>query len=1206
MKKIALITLIILIAITATIPTSGSGRPEVIPSYGNYALKEMGSYSNSSVKIGLIGNDTEFFHSNFNASYNKYPFYIKASNYYNASGIYFSSDSDNMSLNLSWNENESYSMTESYFMVSFGGQSISGCFGLKYNSDIAVKQGKNVDKLMKLSQNTFYTLSFTFTGQDVILMVHSMNTLYYSDSFQPTSSQTVSKDINLTIQGYYYNLFFEKPAFQDNKLTIYPSIINPHTIELKHQGLFSLKGKSKDFISDEEAGIYFVVNGNSSIVEYNPNSNMTGVIYSSSENNIITAVSDRGDTYWLIRNETDSAYCVEELNNSNLFMNLKKVPETPSGKFGIVIINNVLSFYNQTEVMEAVSDHVEFRYSNRESCGSAIEGISQYRGTTYVYYRNKTTLSILDQANGKVSHFGNFQSITNFSQEDGQLICGISFSTNAVSYYYPELEVISGRTINFMDRDEAGFTNTGEALDMLNISTQSQTFFQYTGNLSFIFSGSFISMSGNSYCLYLIDNSSSSDVKIKVPEDQLFSPLGYFNFTITGTSSFTSKLLIDGISNEGMNRSSYNLNLSSLNSGIYSYSLQILTASLYYIVHTGTVTVDSSFPNLTFSRSIKNGIFSGEVLWSKYSDSAGITQIVVDGVNNTINTVNSTISFLIPLHYAYKYLQFEVFFRDTYNVTRFIKFKLRYYDENGSGVFPDISENQIFNSNKLYITLRGNPVNVSRILFVVRNESFSKTLNYSSDITSFYLNLANGVYSISTYDLFSAGNKVFEGTVNFTVMSENLTVTDNSTVKSFYSFYGNSENDSFNFHYAASIKGMWNVRVYHNSVKDFTEKVGEENLWLNSSEIKYIFRDNGSFIFYLNYSSVNRHNYSSKLDIEVNNSIPYFIAPSYYYTNTSVLNLSKAFRSNGRIDYLMNGNMRIFNGSVYLNHTGNFSFIFHIWSRSMNHISRIIWVKFNTSAPEYKFIGFSSKVTRTSNLKLSVAANGKEHISGAFLFFNGREMNEKNFSFTLHFMQDGAYNFTLEVKDRCGNINRTTYYLNVTYYPLIRSIGVSYRIFFQSFIAQSILSGDNTSGIGIKWYINGNYASSGKYENISLPVGLDHISIRASYGNTTRSYSFTVISISSYFLVPVPIALFSIYALRNFPVNGNSEDLLNTIFSEDDSPLKEVIRKLRRKHFSRKMIKKSFNLLLERNLIKISPDPDGKPRLEILTNNKKK
>jgi hypothetical protein len=190
--------------------------------------------------------------------------------------------------------------------------------------------------------------------------------------------------------------------------------------------------------------------------------------------------------------------------------------------------------------------------------------------------------------------------------------------------------------------------------------------------------------------------------------------------------------------------------------------------------------------------------------------------------------------------------------------------------------------------------------------------------------------------------------------------------------------------------------------------------------------------------------------------------------------------------------------------------------------------------------------------------------------------------------------------------DRCGNINTTAYFLNVTYYPLIRSIGVSYRMFFQSLVAQSVISGDNTSAMGIRWYINGNYVSSGVYENTSLPVGLDHVSIKVRYGNITKYYGFTVISLSSYFFIPLPIAVFAIYALRNFPVNTNSEALLNTIFSEDDSPLKEIIRRLRRKHFSRKLIRKSFNLLLERNLIKISPDPDGKPRLEILTNNKKK
>ncbi|EQB68674.1 MAG: hypothetical protein AMDU5_GPLC00008G0001, partial [Thermoplasmatales archaeon Gpl] len=181
--------------------------------------------------------------------------------------------------------------------------------------------------------------------------------------------------------------------------------------------------------------------------------------------------------------------------------------------------------------------------------------------------------------------------------------------------------------------------------------------------------------------------------------------------------------------------------------------------------------------------SIKNGVFSGEILWSKYYDSAGITRISVDGVNSTINYLNSTVSFFIPLYFKSEYIQFEISFRDKYNVSRSIKIKLKYYNEKGSGLFPDISQNQIFSSNKFNITLYGNGNNVSHILLVVRNGSFSKTLNFTSDRKSIHLNLSNGDYSLSTYDLFVAGNTVFEGKVNFTVLSENLRVKDNNTVK---------------------------------------------------------------------------------------------------------------------------------------------------------------------------------------------------------------------------------------------------------------------------------------------------------------------------------------------------------------------------------------------------------------------------------------
>ena len=61
MKKIALITLIIFITLIASLPIANSGSPKIIRSYENYNLNETGYSSNSTVKIGLLNRDTEFF-----------------------------------------------------------------------------------------------------------------------------------------------------------------------------------------------------------------------------------------------------------------------------------------------------------------------------------------------------------------------------------------------------------------------------------------------------------------------------------------------------------------------------------------------------------------------------------------------------------------------------------------------------------------------------------------------------------------------------------------------------------------------------------------------------------------------------------------------------------------------------------------------------------------------------------------------------------------------------------------------------------------------------------------------------------------------------------------------------------------------------------------------------------------------------------------
>ena len=1205
MKRIALIALIAFILLLPGVPLSLNNPGNLITHH--FKENEAPAIKNTDgVSIGLINNGSDLCHSNFNASKTRYPFYVEGANYYNRSGVYFLVNSSALSLNMSWNENESYSMTESYYHASYEGHSISGCFGLKYGSYFTVIQNQSETKILKLDQNTFYALSFSFLGNHVEIKVCSQNTLSFAGMFNSSSSKTYSSALNLTVEGNYYNLNFQKPCVSNHLCEAYsPLLQQPNTTAQKGNSSISGLGAG-DFTCDSATGTFTFVKNNDSIVEYNPSSNRSNQIYSSGTAKIICSVSGNSATYWIIKNESGSNYCVEELNNSNLTLLPVQAVDPPHGNFRTVIINNGLSFYNNTQVIYALNGSLIYNYSAVLNKTWAIGGISQHSGTICLYFRNESGLSSYNTGDGKLVYFKNFSTISPLKTQSGQAYFGISYRKNQSSFYYPGLNAISSNPLIFIKKSMAVLACSNQTAGILSISTNSEEFITVSGILLHSFSKSIISLSGTTINFYLMGNSSSPDLNIVAPANQLFSPEGYFNFTISGTSGFVSNISIGGICREGNNQTAFYLNLSSMASGIHDYTLKIITGTLYYTTRTGIVTVDSSYPNLAFAQKTNNGIYSGEVLCAKYSDSISIRNISAFGINYTVNAHMSTISFFTPYRISGDSLSFSVVFKDIYNVSRSITLSFRFYGENSSKILPDIYENEIFNSKNLHITFRGNSENVSSLILEVKNLSSGKKFNFSSSTNSTHLFLPNGNYTMSTFGLFRPGNLDLMNIVNFSVLSKNLSILSENKPEKYYSFYGNSENNSFHFRFNANIQGTWSVSIMHNLNLLYSERIGNKSIYLNSTGLENVFRENGTFSIYFNYSSINHHFHSSEINLLVNNSVPYFTSPSNYFTNRPALNISGTFRTNGKICIGHNGTMLDFNGSFILGRPGNYTFQLEIWSDSMNHLFRNITVKFNESRPEFDLAGFTPALENSPHLKLHILEGSGYKISRVFMEFNGKEITENASAIYLSFNSDGPYNFTIEVEDKCGNINKTTYYLNVTYFPYVSKITLSYRIFFQSFTAEAHITGYNTSPVDIRWFINGEPYSSGRFANTSLPTGFDRIYVMAKYGNESKYYNLTIPGISSYYVIPAPAILIFAYAAKNLPVNRNSDELLNTILSGDDNTLKYIVRKLRRKHFTRSRIKKVFNLLIEREIVKISPDPDGRLRLEILTNNKKK
>ena len=150
------------------------------------------------------------------------------------------------------------------------------------------------------------------------------------------------------------------------------------------------------------------------------------------------------------------------------------------------------------------------------------------------------------------------------------------------------------------------------------------------------------------------------------------------------------------------------------------------------------------------------------------------------------------------------------------------------------------------------------------------------------------------------------------------------------------------------------------------------------------------------------------------------------------------------------------------------------------------------------------------------------------------------------------------------------------------------------------------MKGYDLSDVNTSWYYEGRTISHGKSINEEIPMGIDHVTAIVKFRNESIIRNITVIGLSPYVLLPPALLILFIIIVKNFPVNNDSTEMINTILGNDDFLLKDIIRELRKKHFTKRKIRMALDLLARKNMVRILSDPDGKPRLEIIVNNKKK
>jgi hypothetical protein len=1164
------------------------------------------NYKNNNITIKPINSNVCGFSTNLGTYNTTHRLSISGANYYNKSGVYICSASNNLSMNIAWNENNSYSMTESYFNLSYESYFITGCFGIYHSQYLFIKSSDSLVKIEKLKQNVFYNISFQFIGNNVEMGVKNGNKTIYIGSFNAIQSTPRSNSLNLTLNGNYYNLTI-KNICSNIKYKFISESKTPNTVKPKERintGITFSSAANLSPIFQRSLNVYFLQQSKHKEILYNPVSNKSHILFQNLNYSIIEGISANNYSYWLLKSIFNSSYELLQLNNSNLQFSYENFIYN-GRSLHIFLYQNSVIFSNSTELFNPLTHRIYLNFIKLTKQNYIFIGTEIVNKKIYSYLKERNNLTIINVSSKENYVYSNFTSFNTSNQTSGNIIAGISYSTKGSPYYYPVYSLFSPGTIVNIHKGQYSFLTNNTHFILYN-STSTQCY-SYIGLFLNFNGNSFLTLNNNKLVIYEINVLPIQSLHVTLKKKYIIQKVGFLNFTFNYNLSYEVNINVANKTFSFKDSNESYVNLSSFQSGIYSFSLEITTELLNSYNYTSTLYVDNSSPYIEFNQNISYGVYGGEILTGTFYDNLGISHVTLKDFNISINYTLHTFILKIPILFGAKIVNLSFNVTDNFNISHKILIKIPFYEEKYNHFEEDLYNNEIFNTHRLNITYSGQFSNLSYIFFSITNTSTGKTfyVNYSGNPLN--LTLANGVYGVETFALFKTTYEVKVDSLNITVDTIRPTVTTYGYKSMYYSFFGNSENNSFNFNFKSSENGDWIFELFHGSEMRMYKNQSGSNIWINSTGISELFTNNGTYTLYYSYTSLNHFLLEGKLILEVDNSVPIYYGPRTLYTNNSIIDLSHIFSN---LTYRINiGNSKniIINGSdINLTATGFYTLNITLLNNASNSYRLNLNIVYNQLKPNIMLEGWRNNISNNLNLTFNLSSSSKIPLIKEVVTLNGKVINETKGNYSVSFSRDGKYVLEIYAMNACGNSIQDRFYANVTYFSLVSNMSVNFHQFFNYFQGTLVLSGFSLNKATVQWYINGKIEGVSRSYSSYLNNGWNNVTVTVLYHGGVKREHIEVFSLSSYLLTPLPVIIAFLFLYSTFPINRDWNQLVEEILSSDDRLARDVIKTLRKKHYSRKKIWMALNLLIEKKMVQFSPDPENKIRIEVRENIKKK
>ncbi|MHB8360557.1 MAG: hypothetical protein ACYDDC_01995 [Thermoplasmataceae archaeon] len=746
-------------------------------------------------------------------------------------------------------------------------------------------------------------------------------------------------------------------------------------------------------------------------------------------------------------------------------------------------------------------------------------------------------------------------------------------------------------SIYSMGRNIRITNSTGTNQFNVNVSSPLSISYYFAGNM-------FIAMNDSSIFWMNLSGDkivNGSYPKILGPANILIKGVYRLNFTVNNIYSYRSTLHIFNRTFKNVNSSSFLIDSYSINNGVYQYVLSIYSLNGNLENYSGLATVDNAIPEVNSSVKNQSMIYSGELIRISVNDEVGLKSLFYSFFSHYNTTSENFFQVTVPFNISENYVYLNYTVMDKLGETFNFSMKYRYINENSEGFSSSIFNGEYFRNGTVPLSFE----KVSNVSYYVVEVTSGTILIFSekTNNTSVVLrNIGNGHFTLNIYGHCITGNNITLENTNFTIITYSPGFIYTFTSDTFYSFSGNSKNNSLELTASSNISSRINVSLYSGSSHIIMTEIFQNSckFYINSSTSLSL--ENGLYYIVVNFTSLSGTFRDLNLSFIVNNTIPLLNIGSVYYTNISSFNLSIPNYPEVLFNFSSH-NISYFNGSIFMNSTGKYEGRIKVSGNSGNIAETNISVYYFVAKPQISLFPANSAIVLRDRpyTTINVSISDQVPMKDFYYIMNNQHFNISKGSLMIRPLKDGTFNFTVYAYDKCGNSNHSrTITITGEYYPQVFTSYITGIVVGKYPYLSAQMTGYALNQVNIKWYVNSKYVSSGDHLKTPLPGGYVSVEAVIFYGNHTIIDKYRTLSIPNTPVIMFSVGILAFFIFRVATIDRRKEQINEFLKKIDHISLKNLRKNCRKNRFSYRSVRRTISEKMRTGEITYGYDLDGK------------